>query len=180
MNVVSVNIGALTTILWKGKEVKTGLYKKPVKTPIFLAKETVEGDVVVDRRYHGGVDQAVYAYSKNHYNYWKELYPNLDWEYGMFGENLTVEGLDEAQIRVGDVYKLGTAIIEVTKPREPCMKLGVRFGTQKVLKQFWNNTKCGVYFKIIQPGKVAVGDQFKIIKTTKTALTIAALYDLKK
>ena len=95
MIVKSVNIGAKRTIDYKGKIVETGIFKFPVKQAIFLGEEDVEKDAVIDRKYHGGIEQAVYGYSENHYEYWKKLYPKLDWQYGMFGENLTISNLEE-------------------------------------------------------------------------------------
>ncbi|WP_299524957.1 MOSC domain-containing protein [uncultured Lutibacter sp.] len=180
MKVVSVNIGEKKTINYKGKTIETGIFKKPVNHPIFLGKEDVENDVVIDRKYHGGIDQAVYAYSENHYQYWKELYPNLDWYYGIFGENLTISNLEETKIQVGNVYKLGEVILEVTKPREPCMKLGLVFGTQKILKQFWNSTKSGMYFKVLQTGNVTVNDELILITQSENYPTIAVVYETKK
>ena len=180
MKVVSVNLGEKKTINYKGKIIETGIFKYPVDYPIFLGTEDVEKDAVIDRRYHGGIEKAVYAYSKNHYSYWQELYPNLDWQYGMFGENLTISDLDETEICVGDVFKLGEVILEVTKPREPCMKLGLRFGTQKVLKQFWNSSKSGIYFKVLQTGNVAVGDELELLKNGENNITIAQVYETKK
>lgn len=180
MKVISVNIGKKEKIDYKGRIIETGIFKKPVTTAIFLGKEDVENDAVIDRRYHGGIDQAVYAYSKNHYKYWKELYPNVDLKYGTFGENLTIKNLEETEICVGSVYQLGDAIIEVTKPRIPCMKLGIVFGTQQFLKQFWNTTKSGVYFKVLQLGKVEVGDSLILIKKKQNSLSIAEIYNAKK
>ncbi|NOR27684.1 MAG: MOSC domain-containing protein [Lutibacter sp.] len=179
MKVVSVNIGEKKTINYKGRVVETGIYKFPV-SEIVLGEEDVESDAVVDRKYHGGIDQAVYAYSENHYVYWKELYPNLDWRFGMFGENLTISNLDETQIQVGNTYKLGEVILEVTKPREPCMKLELVFGTQKILKQFWNSTKSGLYFKVLKTGNVSVNDELILIAKSNNAPTIADVYETKK
>ena len=180
MKVVSVNLGEKKIINYKGKIVETWIFKYPVQKAIFLGEEDVVNDAVIDRRYHGGIDQAVYAYSENHYDYWKNLYPDLDWKYGLFGENLTITNLEETEIQVGNHYKLGETIIEVTKPREPCMKLGLRFGTQKVLKQFWNSTKSGIYFKVIKTGNVKVGDEMVLIKKTVNTPTIAEVYETKK
>ena len=180
MKVISVNIGEKKTINYKGRAIETGIFKKPVNHAIFLGEEDVEKDTVIDRRYHGGIDQAVYAYSKNHYKYWKELYPNLDWNYGMFGENLTILNLEETEIQVGNIYKLGEVLLEVTKPRQPCMKLGLVFGTQNFLKQFWNSTKSGIYFKVLQTGNVAVNDELLLIKKSEGSLTISEVYEVKK
>ena len=180
MKVISANIGEKKEINYKGKLVETGIFKFPVNYPIFLGEEDVENDVVIDRKYHGGIDQAVYAYSENHYAYWKELYPNLEWHFGMFGENLTISNLEETEIQVGDTYKLGETIVEVTKPRQPCMKLGLVFGTQHILKQFWNSTKSGIYFKVLQTGNVTVDDELILINKAENSPTIAEVYETKK
>jgi len=180
MRVVSVNIGERKTIVWKTKTIETGIYKSPVKNPIFLGEEDVVGDAVVDRKHHGGIDQAVYGYSKKHYSYFKTLYPNLDWNYGMFGENITFDDLNEEEITVGSQYQLGECLLEVTKPRQPCSKLGVRFGTQKIVKQFWNTTKSGMYFKVLKTGYVNVGDELVLLSKPEDSKSIAAVYESKK
>jgi MOSC domain-containing protein YiiM len=180
MKIISVNLGERKILNYKGKIVETGIFKYPVNQPVFLGTEDVENDTVIDRRYHGGIEKAVYGYSQNHYAYWKELYPDLDWNYGMLGENLTISNLEETEIFVGNTYKLGEVLLEVTKPREPCYKLGIRFGTQEVVKQFWNSTKCGVYFKVLQTGNVAVGDELILVNKAENSPTIAEVYETKK
>ncbi|WP_457610751.1 MOSC domain-containing protein [Lutibacter sp.] len=180
MKVASVNIGKKKTLNYKGRIIETGIFKIQVNKPIFIDVEGVENDVVVDRRYHGGSNQAVYAYSENHYKYWKELYPKLDWHYGMFGENLTISNLEETKIQIGNIYKLGEVLLEVTKPRQPCMKLGIVFKTQNILKQFWNSTKSGIYFKVLEKGNVFVGDELILIKKENNSQTIAEVYKGKK
>lgn len=180
MKIIATCIGDRKEIDWKGKMVTTGIFKYPVEKPIFLNTEDVKGDAICNREYHGGVDQAVYGYSLKHYDYWKVLYPNLDWQYGMFGENLTIDDLDETKTHVGDTFKVGEAILEVTKPREPCMKLGVRFNNMKIVKQFWKQDFPGVYFKVIQTGNVKAGDVFEKIKSCSENLTIAEVYENKR
>ena len=106
MKITSTNIAKPTTIIWNGNEVKTGIYKKPINRPIFLGNQVVLNDEVSDRKYHGGEFKACYLFSEDQYEYWKNLYPNLDWELGMFGENLTVSGLNEKDIHIGDIYKI--------------------------------------------------------------------------
>ncbi|OGS73919.1 MAG: sulfurase [Flavobacteria bacterium RIFCSPLOWO2_12_FULL_35_11] len=180
MKVISVNLGELKVINYKGKIVETGIFKYPVNQPVFLGNEAIKNDAIIDRKHHGGIEKAVYGYSENHYAYWKELYPNLDWNYGMLGENLTISNLEETEIFVGNIYKLGEALLEVTKPREPCYKLGIRFGTQEIVKQFWNSTKCGVYFKVLQTGNVSVGDELILVNKAENSPTIAEVYETKK
>lgn len=180
MKIVSINIGERKEIKYRGKKVSTGIYKYSVDLPVFLDFENVKGDTICDRKYHGGIQQAVYGYSLKHYDFWKPKFPNLDWQYGMFGENLTVDDLDETQIHVGDTYKVGETILEVTLQRDPCYKLGVRFNDMKIVKQLWNTTFCGVYFKVIQTGFVKVGDEFQQLKSCKENPTIAGLLINKK
>ncbi|HCE54820.1 MAG: MOSC domain-containing protein [Lutibacter sp.] len=180
MKVISVNLGERKVLNYKGKIVETGIFKFPVNHPIFLGTEDVKNDAVIDRRYHGGIEKAVYGYSQNHYAFWKELYPNLDWNYGMLGENITISNLEETEIYIGNTYKLGEALLEVTKPREPCYKLGIRFGTQEILKQFWNSTKSGIYFKVLQTGNVNVGDELILVNKAENSPTIAEVYETKK
>lgn len=180
MKIVAVNLGERKEVDWKGTIITTGIFKEPIAKPIFLGTEDVKGDTLCDREKHGGVDQAVYGYSFKHYAYWQELYPNLKWlSGGMLGENLTIDDLDETSIHIGDTYKVGEAIIEVTKARPPCLKLAVKFNDTAILKQFWNVSKCGVYFKVLQTGYVKAGDELEQIKSCPENLTIAAVYNDK-
>lgn len=178
MKVVSTNLAQPTKIIWKGKEEETGIYKIPTDSPIYLETHDVKGDAVIDRRYHGGVDKACYLYSADHYSHWKNEYPNTEISYGMFGENLTIEGLDETKITVGNVYQVGGAKVQVSEPRQPCYKLGVRFENQGVLKKFVKSTYCGVYLRVIAPGEVKVGDEFQLLESPDSGLTIAEVYGL--
>ncbi len=180
MKIVATNIGERKEIIYKNKKVITGIYKYPVNKSIFLDAEEVKGDEISDRINHGGTNQAVYAYSLKHYDYWKPLYPNLDWSFGMFGENLTIDDIEETKIHVGDIFKVGEAILEATLQRSPCYKLGVRFNNMKIVKQFWNTTLCGVYFKVIQTGFVKKGDVFEQIKSYPKNPTIADLLIQRK
>lgn len=179
MRVVSINIGKKRTVTWKHKTYETGMFKYPVDDAIFLGEEDVENDHVVDRRYHGGIDKAVYAYGENHYAYWKDLYPDLAFSFGMFGENLTIDHLNEEEIFVGNIYQLGKTKIQVTKPREPCVKLGIRFQNAKVIRQFWNTTKSGVYFKVLEVGKVSKNNKLILLEEAKNMPTIAEVYNTK-
>lgn len=179
MKLISVNIGKKRTVPWKGKDVETGIFKYPVDEGIYLGIENVENDVVIDRRFHGGVNKAVYGYSEKHYDYFKELHPDLDWNYGMFGENLTFSDLDEEEITVGSVYELGESILQVTEPRQPCFKLGIRFKSTDIITQFWNSTKSGIYFKVLHSGIVKPNDILIEVKKLNSMPTIAQIYSNK-
>lgn len=180
MKIISTNIGKKREIDWKGKLVSTGIFKFPVNEPIFLDLEDVRGDAICNRENHGGIDQAIYGYSLKHYAYWKKLYPQLDWQLGMFGENLTIDDLDETKTFVGDTFQVGECILEVAKSRNPCMKLGVRFNDMAIVKQFWNTSMCGVYFKVLQTGFVSSGAVFKQLKSCPENQSIASMYEEKR
>jgi MOSC domain-containing protein YiiM len=176
MKIIATNLGEPRTIKYKNKNVNTGIFKFPVDFPIFLDAEKVTNDAICDRKYHGGILQAVYGYSAKHYDFWKPKFPKVEWQFGIFGENLTIDDLDETLIHVGDTFKVGETILEATLQRNPCYKLGVRFDDMKIVKQFWNTTFCGVYFKVIQTGFVKVGDEFQLLQTNLQNPTIADLY----
>jgi MOSC domain-containing protein YiiM len=177
MKIISTNIGEPKTIEWNGKMVQTGIYKYPVEKPIFLGLEDVENDHVIDRRYHGGVDKACYLYSADHYSYWKKFYPDLKMPWGMFGENLTVEGLQEAEINIGDIFKIGEAVVQATQPRQPCYKLGIRFGDQKMVKQFVDSGFAGVYVRVLEKGFVRAGDEMVLVEK-KVSLSVMNVFEL--
>lgn len=178
MKVISTNLGAPTTFMWNGKEEQTGIFKKPVSESLTLSINDVVNDTVIDRVHHAGVNKACYLFASDNYPYWKKLYPEQEWDWGMFGENLTVEGLDESKIRVGNIYKLGTALVQVSQPREPCYKLGIRFGTQDILRQFIGHNKPGTYVRILEEGQVKTGNNLELQEQSKNALTIQQFYEL--
>ena len=178
MKIISTNIGEIVEIDWHGKKVMTGIYKYPVDNPIFLEKEDVLNDHVIDRRYHGGLDKACYLYSSDHYRFWQSHYPDLDWQWGMFGENLTVEGIDESLIRIGDIYRMGKALVQVTQPRQPCFKLGVRFGNQKMVREFFESPYPGVYVRVLSEGAVEVGDEMILEKQADESMTLTEVFSL--
>lgn len=178
MKVISTNIAQPTTFMWNGKEVTTGIYKKPTDVAIYLGKEDVRGDEVSDRKVHGGEFKACYLFSANNYPYWQNLYPNLDWTYGMLGENLIIEDLDEKQLNIGDIYKLGKALVQITQPREPCFKFAHKFGTEDVLQQFINHGYSGTYVRVLEEGNVKTGDYFKLVKSAKESISIFQFFEL--
>lgn len=178
MKILSTNIGKPTTFIWNGKEETTGIYKKPTDQPIFLTKNDVLGDEVSNRLNHSGYYKACYAFSAEQYPYWQNLYPNLDWTWGMFGENLTLQDFDERKVLLGDIYKVGETVVQVSQYREPCYKFGHKFGTQQVIKQFVQHGFGGTYFSILEEGYVAPGDEFELIDRPEQSLSVAELFHL--
>lgn len=171
-------MGTPRTFTWNGAEEQTGIFKYPTEEGLFLTKNDVKGDTVIDRIHHGGTNKACYLFSSDYYPYWKEQYPDHEWDWGMFGENLTVSGMDESQIRVGNIYKIGDATVQVSQPREPCYKLGIRFGTQEILRQFIAHNHPGTYVKILEEGKVTTGAEVKLLEESTNPLTVQQFYEL--
>ena len=178
MKIISTNIGKATTFLWNGREEQTGIFKYPTDEPLFLSKMDVLKDTVIDREHHAGINKACYLFPSDHYPYWKGMYPELNWDWGMFGENLTVDGLDESIMRIGDIYKIGNAVVQVSQPREPCYKLGVRFGNAKILKEFIDYGYSGTYVRILKEGEVKNGDELILQKKSENTLTVKECFQI--
>ncbi|MBK6527143.1 MAG: MOSC domain-containing protein [Crocinitomicaceae bacterium] len=178
MKIISLNIGEQKTVSWRGKPVKTGIFKYPVEGPLYLGKEDVDGDVVYDRRYHGGIDKACYLFSADHYAEWKKMFPNADWSFGMFGENLTIENLNESEFYIGDILRIGGATVQISQPRQPCFKLGIRFGTQTVLKKFILKNQPGIYVRVLDPEKVYMNDGVELIERPHNSIRLLEVWDL--
>lgn len=178
MKVISTNIGKPVPFEWNGKEEQTGIFKYPTEKGLHLGMTNVKEDTVVDRVHHAGTNKACYLFASNHYDYWRTLYPNLEWDWGMFGENLTVAGLDEAEICVGNIYKIGEALVQVSQPREPCYKLGIRFKDQKIIKEFIAHNHPGTYVKVLKEGTVKTEDKVLLVEKSKNSLTVQQFYEL--
>lgn len=178
MEIKSTNAAEPTTFIWKEAEVTTGIFKKPTGTPIFLSTNKVVGDEISDRIHHGGYYKACYLFSAEEYPFWKKQYPDLDWTWGMFGENLTVTNYNPHQVFLGDVYHVGEALVQISQYREPCYKLGYKFGDQKVIQQFIDRGNGGTYLSILEEGEVNVKDPFILVNRLEKSITVAALFEL--
>lgn len=178
MKVVATNIGKSTTILWNGRKEQTGIFKYPSPQPILLENTQVQNDTISDRIHHGGEFKACYLFSTDYYPYWKNKYPSLDWDWGMFGENVTIDGMDESELYIGSVYRLGDATVQITVPREPCYKLGIRFKDQNIIREFVDHGHPGTYVRILEEGSVEKGDSFLLVEQASHSLTIEKFYKL--
>ena len=172
MRVISVNVGTLRTIPWRGRQVQTGIFKDPIDGRVAVRSLGLEGDQQGDLKLHGGVDKAVYVYPKEHYEFWREQYPDLTIHWGMFGENLTIEGALEGAMHIGDRWRIGSAEFEIVQPREPCYKLGVKFGNPKVVKQFLASGRSGWYLKVIKEGEVGADGEIVPLRQGNQTLII--------
>ncbi|MDG1573191.1 MOSC domain-containing protein [Robiginitalea sp. M366] len=178
MKILSTNIATPVTLSWKGREELTGIYKKPQPDGVFLTPEGVRGDTIGNPRVHGDRHKACYLFDTDDYPYWQEWYPALEWGYGMFGENLSLSGLREERLQIGAVYSVGEARIRITIPREPCFKLGLRFGDQGIIDRFIAHGKPGSYAEVLQPGKVTPGDTLVLESEPQSSLSILEFYRL--
>ncbi|MBI3566047.1 MAG: MOSC domain-containing protein, partial [Elusimicrobia bacterium] len=158
MRLVSVNVSLGRTVRWKGRDVETGIFKEPVEGPVRVGRMNLEGDRQSDLRVHGGEYKAVYAYSADDYGRWRrELGRALP--FGAFGENLTIEGLLEEEVCVGDRFRIGTAVLEAVQPRFPCFKLGLKFEDDSIVERFLDGGRWGVYFRVVDEGVLRAGDE---------------------
>jgi MOSC domain-containing protein YiiM len=158
--------------------VTTGIFKEQVKGRVRLRELNLDGDKQADLTVHGGADKAIYAYPKEHYNYWKRELPGMSLPWGMFGENFTTQGMFEEMVNVGDQFQVGTAKVAATQPRMPCYKLGVKFGRMDIIKKFLASGLTGVYFKVIKEGDLEQGDEIKLIKKDENNVTIKDIVQL--
>ena len=157
MRVLSVNVGLPREVLWRGKTITTGIFKEPVDEPVRLRALNLDGDRQADLRVHGGRDKAVYAYPSEFYELWRRERPELDFGWGLFGENLTLEGLVDGEVSIGDRVRVGTAELVVTQPRFPCFKLGIRMGRDEFVTEFLERGLLGFYFAVVRQGEVEAG-----------------------
>lgn len=160
-------------VLYEGDTVSTAIFKDPVSGPVRLAKLNLEGDRQADLNVHGGVNRAVYAYPVEHYDFWRERYPHFPWQWGAFGENLTVEGLAEDTLHIGDQVCIGSARFTVTQPRTPCFKLGIKFGTNRIITEFLESGRSGFYFSVTEEGELQAGDDIRVNPIGTDQITIA-------
>jgi MOSC domain-containing protein YiiM len=175
MRVVSVNVGLPRLVRWNGREVTTGIFKKPVEGRIPLSRVNLEGDRQADVSVHGGAAKAVYAYPLEHYAFWREKLGD-ELPFGAFGENLTVDGLPlEQDIAVGDRFRIGTAELVVTQPRLPCYKLGLRFGRRDMVKRFLASRRTGYYLAVEAEGNVGAGDGVETLARHPARIPVAEI-----
>ncbi|HEX8327189.1 MAG TPA: MOSC domain-containing protein [Hymenobacter sp.] len=179
MNILSVNVGLPREVEWHGRAIRTAIWKAPVAGPVPIAHHNFRGDQQADLTVHGGPDKAVYAYDAAHYAAWQAQLPAwTDWTPGLFGENLTTEGLLETQVRIGDLFRVGTAVLRAVQPRVPCYKLNARFDDPGMVAHFARAGRSGIYFRVEKPGAVQAGDALTLLEAADTAITIQTVADI--
>lgn len=159
MKIISLNVGRPRLVLRNDEPVSTGIFKSPVEGRVMMRTLNLDGDRQADLTVHGGPEKAVYVYPSEHYEYWKQEFPEMELPWGMFGENLTTTGLFETEVHIGDKFRIGGAEVMVTQPRMPCYKLGIRFGRTDIIKKFLVSERTGFYLSVLHEGEVGVGDE---------------------
>ncbi len=178
MRIVSVNVGLPREVVWKGRVVATGIFKQPVADRVMMRTLNLDGDRQADLTVHGGPSKAVYVYPAEHYAYWREELPGVDLPWGMFGENLTIEGLRESEVSIGDRFRIGQAEVVATEPRMPCYKLGLKFQRDDIIKRFLTSRRTGFYFAVLKEGDVGAGDAIQRISRDALGVTVADITHL--
>ena len=156
---LSVNVGMPKEVPWQGKTVFTGVFKEPVSGPRRVRKLNVDGDGQGDLAGHGGEQRAVFVYQIDSYRYWENELGRSDFAYGQFGENFTVEGLTDDEVCIGDRYRIGTALFEVTQPRVTCYRVGIRMNDARIPALLVSHRRPGFYFRVLEEGDVQAGDE---------------------
>jgi len=172
-----VNLSLPKTVNDDGKTISTGIFKEPTNGPASVKRLNIAGDQQADLKFHGGVCKAVYAYPFEHYAHWEAELKRQDLVYGQFGENLTITGLLEDNVFIGDLLRAGTALFEVTQPRVPCVKLGIRMGgLRKFPQQFLKSGLVGFYLRVLEEGTIEENDPIEHIRADSESMTIKEIH----
>lgn len=175
MKLLSVNVGLPREVVSGDRLVLTSIFKSPVTGRVPIRNNNLAGDQQSDPSVHGGRVKAIYVYPREHYAFWREQLPDVALQPGNFGENLTIEGLLEQDVHVGDRLKVGSAELVVTQPRMPCFKLGIRFDRPDMVKRFLDSRRSGFYVAVAVEGDVAAGDAIEVIERHRAAISIPEL-----
>ena len=176
MKLVAASVGGPREMSWQGRTILTSIFKTPVSGRVRVGRLGLDGDEQTDLSVHGGPDQAVYAYPSEHYAAWRVELPEADLPWGAFGENFSTEGLLEGDVRIGDTFRIGTAMFYVTRPRFPCYKLGARFGRTDMVRLFQQSGRSGFYLAVMREGEVGAGDPIERIERGAPGPTVADLF----
>jgi len=172
---LSVNVGVPRDIAWKGRTVHTAIWKNPVSGRSRVGRLNVEGDGQGDLAGHGGEQRAVFVYQIESYRYWQEQLKRTDFVHGQFGENFTIEGLPDDAVCIGDRYRIGTAVLEVTQPRVTCYRIGIRMNEPRMPALLTSSGRPGFYFRVLEEGEVGAGDEIEKVGEADERMTVAEI-----
>ena len=172
MRLLSVNVGVPRSVTYRGRTYMTSIFKQPVSERVMLGHLNVDGDAQGNKVTHGGTHMAVYVYSFDHYAHWAAELGRGDLAPGAFGENFTVDGMTEDRVRIGDRYRIGGAVVEISEPRTPCHKLAMRMDSQTFPKAFLASGRVGFYCRVLEEGEVGAGDAIEKVASDPGAMTV--------
>jgi MOSC domain-containing protein YiiM len=175
---MSLNVARPEPVEYKGETVMTGINKLPTDNALMVRRLNIDGDAQADLSVHGGVDKAVYAFPSEHYPHFQEELRQNGYLPGQFGENLTTEGLIEANVRIGDRYRVGDVLFEVSQPRSPCYKFAIKMGTAEALAVMINSAMTGMYLRVLGEGMIQVGDKFELEYSDHSAPSVEEVHRL--
>ena len=178
MKILSIHVGRPREVTWQDKTVLTSIFKDPVQGPVAVRTTNLDGDEQSDLSVHGGRSKAVYVYPSEHYPWWQQELPGVKLPWGVFGENLTVTGLLETAMHIGDRLRAGSAEFIITQPRMPCFKLGIRFDDPGMVQRFQDSRRNGFYLAVEKEGTVRVGDAIEVIARDPHAMSVALVAEL--
>jgi len=180
MKLLSINISKPKPITYNGKIVHTGIFKEPISGTVMLREKNIDGDGQGDLKVHGGTYKAIYGYPIEHYSHWQQKLNRDDLSYGQFGENLTVEGMLEDEVHIGDIFQIGTTVkLQITQPRVPCFKLGYKMGLPEFPKQFLESRRVGFYFRVLAEGEITAGDAISRIEIAPKPMSVKEILNLR-
>jgi len=179
MKLISINVGVPREIVHQGRAVSTGIFKEPAAGPVFLHRLNLDGDRQADLRVHGGADKAAYLYPFEHYAFWTTETGRDDLVYGQFGENFTTTGLLEDDVDIGDVLQIGAARVQVSQPRSPCFKLGIRMGDDGFPARFAAANRTGFYLRVLEEGMVQTGDAIRRLERAADSMSVRDIFSLR-
>jgi MOSC domain-containing protein YiiM len=172
MKILSINVSEPQKVTFNGKELITSIYKKPVSNKVTVSSQGIEGDRQADLTVHGGYDKAVYAYSYMHYQTWSEKLNSDFKEYGLVGENLTIDDFDEDKINIGDQFKINECLLQVSQPRIPCYKIGIKLNSREFPKMFSQSGLLGSYLRVIHDGEISPGDTIHKVHSEQNSMSV--------
>ena len=179
MTLISINVGLPREITHRGQAITTGIFKAPVAGTVRLGRLNLAGDGQADLRVHGGADKAVYVYPFEHYAFWAGELGRHDFSHGQFGENFTTTGLLEDGVCIGDVFEIGEARVQVTQPRTPCFKLGIRMAEKDFPARFTAANRTGFYLRVLEEGRVAAGDAIEWVERAAGSMSVREVFRLR-
>src|SRR5215467_3756583 len=172
---LSLNVGLPRDVEWKGKTVRTAIWKFPIDGRRMVRKLNIDGDAQADLAGHGGEQRAVFVYQMDSYDYWKRFLVRDDFSFGQFGENFTVEGLADDGVCIGDRYRIGSAVFEVTQPRVTCYRVGIRMNEPRMAALLTSSGRTGFYLRVLEEGEAGASDEIVKAGEARERMTVAEI-----